>query len=172
MSRSVTRSCSGRSAGGQSTPLFNHRPCCFRKLNHLPLQCITSTAIAIDCDLPCARLPSPIAELVGPAGLAGLAAQRTSQVKVVSLEQPKCVLMRAKRGRRARLCAPGLPLPRLAGPRGKRGRTAARSRNGSTRSLKELGSALFCSISFLDCRCCQRPHFATEFLNFFNGRRR
>ena len=62
MSRSVTRSCSGRSAGGQSIPLFNHRPCCFRKLNHLPLQCITSTAIAIDCDLPCARLPSPIAQ--------------------------------------------------------------------------------------------------------------
>ena len=66
--------------------------------------------------------------------------------------------------RAAPVCSRPTP-PRLVGPRGKRGRTAARSRKRAVNDLT------FCSISFLYCRCCQRPHFATKFLNFFNGRR-
>jgi hypothetical protein len=70
--------------------------------------------------------------------------------------------------RAAPVCSRPTP-PRLVGPRGKRGRTAARSRKRIYTRIEESGNALFCSISFLYCRCCQRPHFATKFLNFFMG---
>jgi hypothetical protein len=55
----------------------------------------------------------------------------------VILEQPKCVLMRAKRGRRARLrCAPGLLLFDLSGLAGSAAELQLEAENGSTRSLK------------------------------------
>jgi len=82
---------------------------------------------------------SPLAYFPMPVQLLGRAVMRLKNgVSKVILEQPKCVLMRAKRGRRARLlCAPGLLLPGWSGLAGSAAELQLEAENGSTRGLNK-----------------------------------
>ena len=82
---------------------------------------------------------SPLAYFPIPVLLLSRAVMRLKNgVSKVILEQPKCVLMRAKRGRRARLlCAPGLLLPGWSGLAGSAAELQLEAENGSTRGLNK-----------------------------------